>query len=144
MERSNQVEQEKHWSLAQRGQNLVHARDGQLAEAADLVEFLVVDRDPSASRFRRDDHQPARVRRGRVLGQTCRQVLVQGGVDFLGQNLVDPMGPGSDGRAAFRDRIFEKHQGTRTKIRLGFGKMSAKSQRTSPSCSIARGLQPGP
>ena len=37
------VEQAKHPSLAQRVQNLVHARDGQLAEAADLVEFLVVD-----------------------------------------------------------------------------------------------------
>ena len=115
VERSNQVEQEKHSSLAQRGQNLVHARDGQLAEAADLVEFLVVDRDPSASRFRREDHQPARVPRGRVLDQACRQVLVQGGVDFLGQNRVDLMEPGSDGRATFWDRNLERHQGTRTK-----------------------------
>ena len=99
MERRNQVEQRKHPYLAQRVQNLVHARDGQLAEAVDRVEFLLVDRDPNASRLLPYDHQRARVRRGRVLDQACRQVLVQGGVDLLGQNLVDPMGPGSDGRA---------------------------------------------
>ena len=50
MERRNQVEQGKHPSLAQGVQGLVHARDGQLAEAADLVEFLVVDSDPNALR----------------------------------------------------------------------------------------------
>ena len=37
MEPRNQVEQEKRPSLAQRVQDLVHARDGQLAEAADLA-----------------------------------------------------------------------------------------------------------
>ena len=94
--RRKQVEQGKHPSLAQRVQNLIHAWDGQLAEAADLVEFLVVDSDPNASRLLRDDHQRARIRRSRVLDQACRQVLVQGGVDFLGQNWADPMGPGSD------------------------------------------------
>ena len=31
-----------------RVQDLAHAGDGQLAEAADLVEFLVVDGDPNA------------------------------------------------------------------------------------------------
>ena len=83
MEQRNQVEQGKHLSLAQRIHNLVHARDGQLAETADLVEFLVVDRDPNASVLLRDDRQRDGVRRGRVLDQACRQVLVQGGVDFL-------------------------------------------------------------
>ena len=86
MERGNQVEQGKHQSLAQRIQYLVHAQDGQLAEAAELVELLVVDRDPNASRLPPDDHQRARLQRGRVLDEACRQVLVQGGDDFLGQN----------------------------------------------------------
>ena len=44
--RRKQVEQGKHPPLAQRVQNLIHAWDGQLAEAADLVEFLVVDSPP--------------------------------------------------------------------------------------------------
>ena len=91
-----------------------------------LLNFLVVDRDPNAFRLLRDDHQRARVRRGRVLDQACRQVLVQSGVDFLGQNWVDPMGPGSDGRATFRNRNLERYQGTRTKIRLGLGKNVSK------------------
>ena len=53
MERRNEVEQGKHPSLAQIVQNLVHARDGQLVEVADLAEFLVVDRYLSASRLLR-------------------------------------------------------------------------------------------
>ena len=61
-----------------------------------------------------------------MLDQVCRQVKVQGGVDFIGQNWVDPMGPGSDGRANFRDRNLERHQGTRTKIRLGLGRNISK------------------
>ena len=104
MERRNQVEQGKHPSLAQRVQNLVHARDGQLAEAVDLVELLVVNSDPYASRLLRDGHQRARIRRGRVLDQASREVLVQGGVDSFGQNWFDPVGPGSDRRATFQDR----------------------------------------
>ena len=87
MERRNQIEEGKHPCLVQRVQNLGHARNGQLAEAADLVEVLIVDRDPNASRLLRDDHQRSRVRRGRVLDQACSQVLVQGGVNFLGEKL---------------------------------------------------------
>ena len=59
MERRNQVEHGKHPFLAQTVQDLVHARDGQLVEAADVVEVLVVDGDPNASRLLRDDHQRA-------------------------------------------------------------------------------------
>ena len=109
MEQKNQIEQGKHPFLAQRVQDLVHTGDGKLA-AASLVEFLVVDDSPNASRLRRDDHQQARLRRGRVLDQACREVLVQESVDFLGQNWVDPVVPGSDRRAAFRDRSLERHQ----------------------------------
>ena len=61
-----------------------------------------------------------------MLDQAFRQVLVQGGVYFLGQNGVDPMGPGSDGRATFRERNLERNQGTRTKIRLGLGKNASE------------------
>ena len=61
-----------------------------------------------------------------MLDQACRQVLVQGGVDFLGQNWVDPMGLGSDKRVTFRDRNLERHQGARTKIRLGLGENVTK------------------
>ena len=51
MERKNQVERGKHPSLAQRVQDLVHARDGQLAEAVELVDFTVVDGDPPPPDF---------------------------------------------------------------------------------------------
>ena len=54
-----------------------------------------------------------------MLDQACREVLVQGGVNFLSQNRVDPVGPGSDARATFRDRNLEQHQGAGTKIRHG-------------------------
>ena len=91
----NKSNRENTRPFTQRVQNLVHVRDGQLAETADLVEFRVVDNDPNASRLLRDDLQRARVRRGRVPDQVCRQVLVQGDVDFLGYDWVDPMGPGS-------------------------------------------------
>ena len=47
MERKKQVEQGKHPSLTQRVQDLVHARDGQLAEAADLVELCLLYTSPS-------------------------------------------------------------------------------------------------
>ena len=56
----------------------------QLAQAADLVEVFVGDGDPNASRPLRHDHQRARRRTGRVLDHTFREVLVQGGVNFLG------------------------------------------------------------
>ena len=75
-------------------EDLVHARNRQLAEAADLVEFLVVDGDPNASRLLRDDHQRARARRGRALDQTCRKVLVQGSLNFLGHHGIDAVRPG--------------------------------------------------
>ena len=127
MERRNRVEQGKHPCLAQRVQDRVHAQDGQLAETADFVEFLVlVDSDPNASRLTRDGHQRARIRISRVLDQACREVPIQGGINFLGQNWVDRVGPGSDWRATFRDRNLERHQRAGTKIRLGRGKTSPK------------------
>ena len=145
MKQRNQIEQGKYPSLTQGVQDLVHAGDGELAEGADLVEFLLVDEDPNAPRLIRDDHQRDRIRRGRVLCQACREVLVQGGVNFLRQNRVDPLGSGSKMRAAFPDRNLRRHQGVGTKIRLGdLEKTSAKLQRTSPSCSTANGVHPGP
>ena len=120
MERRNQVEQGRHPFRAQRVQDLVHAGGGQLAHAADLVEFLVVDGDPDASRLTLDDHQRARIRRGRLLNLVCRDVLAQGGVKFHGKYWVDPVGPGFDGRAILRDHL-ERHQGAATKLRLGLG-----------------------
>ena len=47
MERRSQVEQGKHTSFSQRVEDLVHSRNWQLAQTADLVEFLVVDGDSS-------------------------------------------------------------------------------------------------
>ena len=126
MERRNQFEQGKHPSLTQRVQDLVHTGDVKLAEATDLVEFLVVDGDPNASRLLRDDHQRARISRGRVLDQAYREVLVQGDVNILGQNRVDAMRPGSDRRATFRDRNLERHQRAGAKIRLRLGQNVSK------------------
>ena len=57
-----------------------------------------------------------------MLDQACREVLVQGGVNFLGHNGVDPVGPGSDRCATFRDRNLERHHqeaGTKIRLRLG-------------------------
>ena len=120
MERRNQVEQGIP-SLTERVQDLAHAGDGQLAEADDVVEFVVVDGDPNAPIFLWDDHERARTWRGRVLDQTCRELLVQSSVNFPGQNMVDPVGTGSDRRAIMWDRSLERHQGAGTKIRLGLG-----------------------
>ena len=53
-----------------------------------------------------------------MLDQACNEVLVQGGVNLLGQNRVDPVGPGSDRPSIFRDRTLERHQGPGTKIRV--------------------------
>ena len=61
-----------------------------------------------------------------MLNQACREVLVQGGVNLLGQNWSDPVGPGSDRRATFRDRNLERHQGGGTKIRLRLGENVSK------------------
>ena len=140
MKRTNHVEQRKHPSLARRVQNLVHARDGQLTEAADLAEFLVVDSYSNASRLVRNDHQRARIWKGRVLNSACPQLVIEGGVDLLDRSWVDPMGLWSDGRAIFLDRNLDKHQGVRTQNRHGLEKTSAKSQRTSPSRFIANGV----
>ena len=126
MERRNQVEQGKLPSFARRVQDLVHAGDGQLAKAADLIEFLVIDGGPNVSRFLWDDHPAARIRRGRALDHACREVLVQGGVNSFGYSRVDPVGPGSDRRATFRDRNLERHQGEETKVRLGLGENVSK------------------
>ena len=66
------------------------------SKLADLVELLVVHRDPHAPRLLRDDHQRARIWRGGVLDQPIREVLIKGCVHFFGQNRVYSMGPGSD------------------------------------------------
>ena len=38
-------------SFLKRLEDLIHARDGQLAESANVVELLVVNSDPSTARF---------------------------------------------------------------------------------------------
>ena len=67
VERRNQVKRGKHRSSSRGVED--PSGDSQLAEAADLVEFLAVHGDPNASRILRDDHQRARMRKGRVLDQ---------------------------------------------------------------------------
>ena len=74
MERRNQVEQGTRQSLSQKVQDLVHVRDRQLAEAVNLVTFVVVDGDPNDSRLLGDDYRWARMWRGRVLDQACHEV----------------------------------------------------------------------
>ena len=56
-----------------------------------------------------------------MLDQAFREVLVQGGINFLGHNMVDPVGPGSARCATFLDRNLERRQGAGTKIRLVLG-----------------------
>ena len=67
MERINQIERGKHPFFAQGVQAPVHAGDGKVADAATLLESLVVNGDPNA-----------RILGGRVLDQACREVLLQG------------------------------------------------------------------
>lgn len=43
--------------LPQEVEDMVHARNRRLAEAVNLIEFLVVQGDPNAFRLLRDDHQ---------------------------------------------------------------------------------------
>ena len=49
MERGGKVEEGNHPSLPQGVEDLAHARNRQLGEAADLVEVLIVHGDPNAS-----------------------------------------------------------------------------------------------
>ena len=70
--------------------------------------------------------------------------MVQGGVNFLGRNRIDAVGPGSDRYVTFRDRISKGIREQESKSVLDLEKTSDKSQRTSPSCSIANGAQSGP
>ena len=128
MELRNQVEQEKHPSFAQKVQDLVHARDKKLAETADLVEFLVVDNDGKVSRLLRDDHQRDRRGRGRVLDldQAYREVMVQGGVHFLGQNWVDLAGLEVTGAATSGTEIFQDVREKEPKSVLDLEEKSAK------------------
>ena len=61
-----------------------------------------------------------------MLDQACHEVLVQGGVNFLGQNWVDPVGPGSDRHATFRDRNLERREEAKNQICLGLGENVSK------------------
>ena len=143
MERRKQVEQGKHPTLAQRVQDLVHAGDRQLTEAADLVKFLVVDVDPNASTLLRDGHQRVRIRRARVLDRAGREVLIQSRFDLAKIRLI---WWGREETAALFSgtKISKGIREQQPKSVLDLEKTSAKSRRTSPSCSIANGLQSGP
>ena len=143
MEGRNQVEQGKHISLAQRVQDLVHARDGQVAEATDEVEVLVVDGDPNAFRLLRNDHQRAPIQRSRVLDKACREVLVQGGVNSLGQRRVDPVRPESDRCATFRDRNLERHKGQEPKSVLDLEKRQQYRREHRPAVRLLMESSPG-
>ena len=46
-------------SRAQRIQDLIHVRDGQLAKSANAVQLLVGNSDPSTTRLVWDDHEGA-------------------------------------------------------------------------------------
>ena len=137
MERRNQMEQGKHSSLAQRVQDLVHAGDGRPAEAAYFVEFLVVGGDLSVSRLLWDDHQRARIRRGRAgsglprgTGSGWRQL------PWWGREVTGALPSGTEISKGIREQ--------EPKYVLGLEKTSEKLQRTSPSFSIAKRVQPGP
>ena len=76
-----------------------------------------------------------------MLGHTCREVLVQGGVNFLGQNwlmrwgreVTDALPSGAE----IAKGIGEKAPNSV----LDLEKTSVKSQRTSPSSSTAKRAQ---
>ena len=50
VERGDQIGEGKHPPLPRGAEDLIHARNRQLAEAADLAEFLAVHGDPRASK----------------------------------------------------------------------------------------------
>ena len=122
---------------------MVHGGKGQLTGFADLIELLVVHRDPHAPGLFRDDHQRARIWLSRVLDQPSLEVLVEGRFHFFGRNRVYAMGPRSYRSTALRNRDLEGHQGAAPKSVFEVEKTSGNSQSASPSCSMARGVQPG-
>ena len=76
-----------------------------------------------------------------MLEQACRDVLVQGGVNFLGQirliwSVWEVTGAQPSGTEISKGI---REQGPNSVLDLE--KTSAESQRTSPSCSIANGVQ---
>ena len=58
---------------------MVHGGKGQLTGFADLIELLVVHRDPHAPGLLRDDHQQARIWKCRALDQSsCDAIYLLG------------------------------------------------------------------
>ena len=134
VERRNQVEQGKHPSLAQRVQNLVHARDGQLAEAADLVEFLVVDnvRTPpdffgiTTSGLEYGEVECWIRRAARYWFKVASTSLAKIGLILWGREVTGVLPSGTE--------ISKGTWEQEPKSVLDLEKTSAKSRRTSPSC----------
>ena len=139
----HKVKKGENTPLAQRVQDLIHARDGQLAKSANVVELLVVDSDPSTARCFRDDHQGARVWRSRVLDQTGSQVLIEGGVHLFsqiglmrcGREVTGALPPGTEISKGIREQ--------EPKSVLELEKTTGNSQRSSPSSSMAAGVYSG-
>ena len=144
VERKNPVKRGKHPFRAEGVQGLVYVQDGQLTEAADLAEFLVVDRYLSASRLLR--MTSSGLEYGEVecwIRPTARYwfkvtstSLAKIGLILWGREMTCALLSGAEISKGIREQ-------EPTSV-LDLEKTSAKSLIPSPSCSIARGVQPGP
>ena len=113
MEVGDKVEQEEKSCLVQRVEDFVDAGGRELSEGADGVELLVVDSIAYASVFLRNRYYGARVRRGGVLDEPGRKVLVDDGIWRLAHARVRPVGAGGDRGAVRRHGDLERNQGAR-------------------------------
>ena len=74
-----------------------------------------------------------------MLYQACLQVLVQGGVDFHGQNWVDSMGPGSDGALPSETEISKGVREQEAKLVLDLKKRQGNRKKHHPAVLLGKG-----
>ena len=107
-----------------------------------LIELLIVQCGPHAPGILRDHHQRARICGSRMLDQPSREVLVKGRVHFFGQIEFMRWGREVTGALPSGTEISEGIKEQDPKSVFEVENTSGNSQRTSPSCSIAGGVQP--
>ena len=91
IEQQSLIGEGKHAPFAQRVQDPVHARNGQLAQSVDIVELLIVKGTSIAAITFRGDRQWTRIRRSRALDEASRDIPVRSGVHPVGKKLIDGM-----------------------------------------------------
>lgn len=71
-----------------------------MAKVADFIELIVMDGDANATIFLWNNDKGAGEQRGRVLNEASSMVLVRDGFNRFGNNRIDVVRVGGDGRRA--------------------------------------------